>query len=337
MRKIFVFVILGAFILLNTIGASVFGNSVYGQVESNLSGLSTDNPEALDQYQNETQGLPLIIGRYPSEDVNTSALMAQSFVPTKEVLTKVELYICKNFSASEPFVVDIRKDLNGDNLATSSVLPENINSLNVSDSELNLSWVSFNVQEAFLDVGETYYLVAHTENTTDNWYIWAQNNDSNSYLAGEAYISYDEGSTWTNHSKSKPRPHVRSLSDDNNKSDMCFKTYGIDATQISIEFQRFGKNLTTIFNNTGSVNATSIFFEVKVTGGLLGLINETTDGLFIVPLVPNVELEVQTPVFGLGPVDIQVTVYASNVELSTVKFEGFVLFRYIYVPEYIFL
>lgn len=330
-QKVILLTILGVFMLLTTVGTSVFGNIVSEQKECNVSILDTDNPEMLDQYQNDTSGLPLIVGKFPSEDANMSSYIAQSFVPTKEVLTKIELYICKNDSASYPFIVDIREELTGDNLATVSVSPENINTFDISNETLNLSWVSFNVAETFFSPGQTYYLIGRTENTTDNWYLWAQNNNSESYLPGEAYISYDEGSTWTNHSKAKPKPYVKTLSDDNNQSDMCFKTYGIDATQFEIGFEIFSKNLTTTFNNIGSINATGVFFEVTVTGGVLGLIDETTDGLFIIPITPDGEQTIQTPVFGFGPVDIQASIYASNAKIVTKNVEGFVFLRYIFV------
>lgn len=186
MKKIII--ILSIFMLLSTVSASVFASTLYNQEECNISALDIDNPETLDQYQNDTAGFPLIVGRFPSQDINLSALMAQSFVPTKEILTKVDLYLCKNYSTSHPFVVNIRKELDGENLVTSSVSPQNINTLNVSDPELNFSWVSFNIESTFLDVGETYYIVGHTENTTDNWYLWAQNNDSSSYLSGHIFL-----------------------------------------------------------------------------------------------------------------------------------------------------
>lgn len=317
--------------MLSTVGTSVFGNTMSSEKEQNISTLTIDNPETLDQYQNDSIGVPLFVGQIPSETSNMSSYMAQSFVPTKDVLTKVELYICKNNSANHPFTVYIREELTGENLATTSVQPENINSINVSDPNLNFSWVSFNLERIFLDVGETYYIVSYTENVTDNWYLWAQNNDSESYQNGEAYISYDEGNSWTNHSKAKPRPHIKALSDGNNRSDMCFKTYGRDSTTFQIDFQMFGKNLTTTFNNTGSVNATAVFFEVTVTGGILGLIDEKTDGLFINPITSGEQQKVYTPVFGLGPVDIQANIYANNAKIVTKNAKGFVFLNYIFV------
>lgn len=112
---------------------------------------------------------------------------------------------------------------------------------------------------------------------------------------------------------------------------MCFKTYGIDSTQFEIGFERFGKNLTTIFNNTGSVNATSVFFEVNITGGILGGINVQTDGLYIDPITPSEEQTVQTPVFGFGRVNINASIYANNAKLVSKNVEGFVFLKYIFV------
>ena len=182
-------------------------------------------------------------------------------------------------------------------------------------------------------------MVCYTQNFTDNWYAWASNNDSASYPNGEAWYSLDNGSSWGNKSKSKnreSRPKSLSKLDDTNISvDMCFKTYGRNSTQLDIDFKIFGKGLSTTFSNVGSVNATGVYFEVSVKGGMFGNINNTTGGILIPPLEPDGSLLINTSFFGFGMVNITAEAYASNALLTTKEARGFVFLSYIFViPDF---
>jgi len=295
---------------------------------------TTSNNEKPDQYQNETQGFPMPIGRLPNIDENISYQFAQSFIPTKEVLTKVELYICKNETAVYPYNVSIRKDLTGENLVLSSVNPENINNLDSTNSTLNMTWVEFNFNDILVDIDETYYIVSNTKNMTDNWYIWGRNNDSSSYEYGEAYMSIDEGQTWSNQSKTIPKSKpkmIKTVVDGNNQSDMCFKTYGRDATTLDIEFPLFENGLNTIIKNTGTVNTTGLFFRVEIKGGLLKGINETSEGPLLSTITPGTQTQINTPVFGFGLVDIKAMAMASNAKKVEKTAKGLVILSYILV------
>jgi hypothetical protein len=295
---------------------------------------TTSNNEKLDQYQNETQGMPMPIGRLPTNAENISYQFAQSFIPTKEVLTKIELYLCKNETAVHPYNTSIRKELTGENLALSSVNPENINNLDSTDSTLNMTWVEFDFNDIIVDIGETYYIVSNTVNMTDNWYIWGCNNNSNSYEYGEAYMSIDDGLTWSNRSKTKPKAKpkmIKTIGDGNNQSDMCFKTYGRNATTLNIEFPLFENGLKTIIKNTGTVNTTGLFFRVEVKGGLLKGINETSEGPLLSTITPGTQTPINTPVFGFGLVDIKAMAMASNAKKVEKTARGIVILSYILV------
>ena len=76
-------------------------------------------------------------------------------------------------------------------------------------------------------------------------------------------------------------------------------------------------------------NATGVYFELSISGGILGLINETTDGLLINPLLPGEELIVTLPVMGLGMANITAKTYASNAEIVTVNTTGLVIFNFV--------
>jgi len=192
--------------------------------------------DELDQSQTEmTENAALPVGQLPIPDNLTYFQVAQSFIPTKEILTRVELFIGKNITTTFPYVVAIREELTEDDLTTASVDPEDINTLDISNETLNLSWVGFNFDDVMVTMGQTYYIVSYTENTTENYYAWGANNDSDSYPFGCAWMSIDGGDTWSNESASLQQGNVEtwfnpagrgSFNENNVTWDMCFKTYG---------------------------------------------------------------------------------------------------------------
>lgn len=327
-RKMLIVCMVGTLLMTNFL---VVNNLAKNITSSDIE--TSSNDEVLDQYQNDSQGIPMLVGRLPSETETLSIQVAQSFIPQKEVLTKVELLIGKNGSTTYPFVMAIRESLTGANMRETQVEASEV------ETE-NFSWIEFNINDLILNLDQTYYIVGYTENVTGNWYLWSANNYSASYPNGDAWISTDEGDSWTNKSRAKSKPKPKPVPeplgimvpfDDNNQSDMCFKTYGKDATELQIDFQFFGKGLFTTIRNIGTVNATGVTFEINVKGGMLGGINATTGGIYLPPIEPDEEVLFNTTVFGLGFVDITASVYASNAKLVTKNTEGLVIFSYIFV------
>ncbi len=183
--------------------------------------------EEIDQYQNITvEGQFLPVGRFPIPGYSYNIYSAQSFIPTLNTLTRVELYVGKNGTTTFPLTIAIRDNLSHTNLAEISIPPEQI-------LTENFSWVNCDLPDTKLTTGTTYYIVGYTTNSTDNWYAWGGNYDRYSYLYGCAWLSLDEGGTWTNdstndHTTPRPKwlgtqPQVRT-----NESDMCFITYGYE-------------------------------------------------------------------------------------------------------------
>ncbi len=182
----------------------------------------------LDQYQTEmTENTVVIVGQVPIPENPFNIQVAQSFIPTKNVLTRVELYIGKNTTTTYPYNVAIRHDLTESDLTMISVNPDLI-------PNQELGWVEFDFEDIPVNTGETYYIVSYTENTTENYYGMGANNISESYPDGCAWFSFDDGFTWTNESiDSSPT----SIETSNYHSgiptidrvvtwDTCFKTYG---------------------------------------------------------------------------------------------------------------
>ncbi len=199
--------------------------------------------DEIDQYQTDyVQNIFLPVGRladYFQSPLNIS--VAQSFKPQKEVLSKVALLVTKNTTTSEPFVLAIRDELPGENLAKISVNPDEF-------ENLNLTWVEFDFEDIPVIINKTYYIVSYTANVTENYYIWGANNNFESYKYGCAWMSID-GETWINQSanevvsystlltnqrgktplhNAEPETSIimEILLNENNTWDMCFITFG---------------------------------------------------------------------------------------------------------------
>jgi hypothetical protein len=187
--------------------------------------------DEVDQSQTYmAENIIMAIGQFPFDGNLTNIQIAQSFIPTKEILTRAEIYIGKNATAIYPIYVSIRKELFEEDLTIESVDPSIV-------PTGELGWVVFNLPDILVTPGHTYYIVAITENETENWYGWGGNNDSESYPSGCAWFSYDDGDSWTNrssvsgshNSESSISYPVSTKMDQYITWDMCFKTYGRDS------------------------------------------------------------------------------------------------------------
>jgi hypothetical protein len=151
---------------------------------------------------------PWVIGPFPDSygpwipDVNNS--VAQSFIPTKNVLTRINISIGRNRTATLPYIVTIREELSGPDIVIAKKNAEDV-------ANESFNWTEFDFSDIRITAGEPYYIISYTTNITDNWYAWGGNN-SNPYLNGSMYCSIDDGETWT----------------ENESMDMCFLTYGYD-------------------------------------------------------------------------------------------------------------
>jgi len=129
-------------------------------------------------------------------------IMAQTFTPTKPILTRVELMIGKNSTTIYDYTFVIRDAFDGVDLASVNIPAEQI----ITE---NLSWIEFDFPDIFVTPGNVYYIISYTKNVTDNWYAWGLKM-SNVYLNGTIYYSINDGANWT----------------EEPTSDMTFMTYG---------------------------------------------------------------------------------------------------------------
>ena len=122
----------------------------------------------------------------PTHNRNTfligEAFRAQSFVPTKNELTRVELFIYKEGTMNADFVVSIRDNLHGSDLTTVSKQANQIPS-NIQSQD----WIEFNFNKIQITPGNTYYIVCTTQGgNLDNCYVlgYAENDP---YPLGDAW------------------------------------------------------------------------------------------------------------------------------------------------------
>lgn len=184
--------------------------------------------DEMDQFQTEmTENSFVPIGQVPIPDAPINVQAAQSFIPTTEILTRVELFIGKNSTATHSLNVSIREVLAENDLTSISLDPTQV------PTEV-FDWVEVDFDNIAVTTGQTYYIVALTENVTENYYAWGANNDSESYINGCIWYSIDDGDTWGNESTStNPTNFIdfiyqsgQPVFDDPITWDACFKTYG---------------------------------------------------------------------------------------------------------------
>ena len=175
----------------------------------------TDN-NLIDQYQTLT---------YQDQCFNDglitqTAWVAQSFIPTQPVLSKVDLEAMILLIYSEqsgPLRVSIRGDLYGEDLTETSAMPMQIND-NMLPFVPKFKWTTFDFPDIEVIPGNKYYIVCRFDyNSIGGWTYAGLNYEDDPeyqddpYPNGDPYFSIDNGQTWGMHSKI---------------NDFCFVTYG---------------------------------------------------------------------------------------------------------------
>lgn len=256
----------------------------------------------------------ITIGATPiNETHNRNNSAAQSFIPQKEVLTRVQFLMAKHTSASAPCTISLRKELTGPDVTSLEVSTTEFPILNPSDPQASFSWVSFNLTDTWVTAGDTYYLVLYTQNITNNTYYCA-GNDSNLYQNGSAFISHDDGTTW------QEMP---------NQGDGCFQTYGLEETFLSLTISNKPFGYSATIKNIGNDTAWDIQINITIKGGILKLIKFESQGT-IPKLEPGEELTQRFPnLIGLGPIKIKVTLSAANVKETTISKNALLLILFI--------
>lgn len=233
-------------------------------------------------------------------------ILAQSFTPTKNLLTKIELMVGRNSTTTYDITVAIRDDLNGSDLSSKS-LPS---------SEIiveNFSWAEFDIPDLMVTPGDTYYIVVSTVNVTDNWYVWGFYTNGSIYPNGTVYYSIDDEATW----------------EEEPGGDTTFRTYGTDATLLNLSITG-GIGVSVSAKNDGLINADNVKTEISIQGGILGLINISAEDNTSL-LLPTESLVTKTQPLGLGPMTIVATTRADNAEEVTKNQDALILLFFVII------
>lgn len=142
--------------------------------------------------------------------------IAQSFIPQKGVITKLEICIDKSQYASQDIVVGIRSELNGTNLVEKSI--------NQSDISTIFAWYQIDIPDLAVKPNETYYIHISTECIENNFYMCSavgSQYQQDFYTSGTLFKSENDGDWEQLHQN----------------VDLNFKVYGKnDTTEPTVKF-----------------------------------------------------------------------------------------------------
>ena len=176
---------------------NIFTNSyiIYDkEIDKGISFLCHD--DELDQENTDWEGAGLASFAPP---------MAQSFKPTLNLLTRVELIAWRVGNPQGYLTISIRENLSGTDLTSVSILAENI-PLEYGPPAL---WTGFDFPDINVMPEHTYYIVWNPDSWDhDNHVAWGETRSTDHYLRGEGWWFLDN--IWVPRSPN---------------NDFCFKTY----------------------------------------------------------------------------------------------------------------
>ena len=166
MKKLLPLLIIGILVF------SGFGTSAYtNDKESNNLQIERDfqsdgilNGDELDQYQLEMEDYYVYIGVEP-DFPNDYYIVLQEFIPTKRILTRVELLVCKDAYTTYDLTVSIRDIPDGTELTSIS---KNYASIPTGE----FTWIEFDFEDIEVIPGNQYYIVCKTDYEPNNRYNW---------------------------------------------------------------------------------------------------------------------------------------------------------------------
>jgi hypothetical protein len=146
----------------------------------------------------------------------------QSFIPTKEILSGVELNLGRWGLMRSDVIISIRKDLDGEDLTKTTIPYDSVPLTAIWKIPVgNPDWIYVDFADISVLTGETYYILVTSDGGFGSMlavigcYVWSNNHNPDSYIGGECWFSYvrRDPTPW----KIWDSPF-----------DFCFKTYGHD-------------------------------------------------------------------------------------------------------------
>ncbi|MBN1861986.1 MAG: hypothetical protein JW840_11075 [Candidatus Thermoplasmatota archaeon] len=308
MKKLLSCILIGI-LVLSGLGAAVPATHQNLSLSEHTETATAFYDDELDQSMTGYDGtLPIghvFLGTY----LNLS--VAQSFIPQRELLTRIQFLMAVNSSATQPCVVAIRDNLTEDDLTAISLEPSEFPVVNATPTQEQLAWIDFDFQDLWVIPGQTYYIVVYTTNITGNFY-WIAGNGSNIYLNGTVLLSVDDGNTWTEFTD----------------ADGCFKTYGLRETFLEITMTPGLFKTKFTIKNIGNYTAWDILLNFTISGGII-LLGKHFNGN-ISELAPGEEAILSSGlILGLGKTTLSITVSAANVKEMSVERDALILLFFI--------
>jgi hypothetical protein len=158
--------------------------------------------DELDQNQSENSGEGFFI--------NDEIWYSQSFKPSKQILTRVKIFLSKVGEVSDQRLITfiIRDSLYRENIF--------ITSFNVSEIENDGSWIEINDINLSVSPGINYFIILRSKLKISDEGIKWHYELNNPYMIGDGYQTENQGESWY---KLENQPQYPGL-------DFCFKTYG---------------------------------------------------------------------------------------------------------------
>jgi len=302
MKKIWILLSIGILILTSLGTSAAPSTTQKGSTPQKLNPLGVTFEDELDQSMTTPDGALPIGAVFLNSTHQQNLSAAQSFIPRKEVLTRVLLLMAKNATATYPCTCDLRENLTGENLASVNVTPDQFKIYDPENQTGNLTWVEFDFCSVWVTPGKTYYMVLLTANVTNNFY-WCAGNGTNVYPNGSAFYSLNDGHSWQN------------LTD----SDACFKTYGVRETVLAVTMKKGLLGYSFVIKNVGNYSAGSVISNISATGGILGLINASSINIKS-DLAPGDQFIASLGIiFGLGKVSVSARFSAINAKEQSLQ------------------
>ena len=136
-----------------------------------------------DTYVDQRQ----ILNEFNAYLINDSCWMAQSFIPTTDILSKIDIEV-SSWESGDQFTLSIRDNLSGPDIISKSMTPS------ISQKWYHSEWLSFDLNDLTITPGKIYYIVCR--GSQQGWRMAWFSGSNNPYSQGKLYGSLNGGDTW---------------------------------------------------------------------------------------------------------------------------------------------
>lgn len=214
----------------------------------------TDNIEVIDINQsNLTRGSPLLC----------NYIISQSFKPTYNVLSHIDLYMQKVGDPLENVKIQLRKgEINGEIVYEGLIYPDDL------PESQGFGWIAIDIPDIGITPGETFFILVSSNFTNNHNTILVGRNSLNGYEEGFYATSKDEGETWQYELF----------------SDMTFRTYSKMQNQIvysiievvSPDIIELGNNFNSTINVSFVKGLSNGNFDINFNSSVLNILDVTS-------------------------------------------------------------